>query len=78
MKNNFVILQIEGKEAAHLYCINDAAIVLALDKLLYNMQTAAIYKPIEKINRVSLIKLKGEENDITRAMGRVKVSLCII
>lgn len=65
MKNNFVILQIEGKEAAHIYQINDEAIILSLDKILYNMEPAAIYKSIEKINRVALIKLKGEENDIT-------------
>jgi len=63
MNNNFVILQIEGKSRAHLYKIDDAAILLALDKLLFNMETAASFKTISKIDRVKIYK--EEENDKT-------------
>lgn len=59
MKKNFVILQTEYKETAHIYQIDDAEIILALDKLLFNMQ-AASYKSISKIDRVII---KDNTND---------------
>lgn len=62
MKNNFVILQLESMKTALIYQINDEEIIIALDKLLFNMNHAS-YESIEKIDRVKLIKLKGEEND---------------
>lgn len=55
MKNNFVVLQLEHKENAHIYNIEDVEIILALDKLLFNMQFAASYGSIPKVDIVKLI-----------------------
>lgn len=60
MNNNFVILQIEHKNNAHIYQIDDADIILALDKLLYNMQTAASYGSIPKVD---IFKITGIRED---------------